>query len=244
MSKCRYASSTRLCALILARCAFFVIVAAAVCFAGSKSIAAQITFAFDATVTEISATPGFADTFPFMPSVGQAMSGKVTFTPVAFGQMSDNDAKLEIAWEGETFIGASNTLFTTNNYGGPLGSPIDALSVSCRVSQDCNTPSFSITVRELALLLKSYQDVVPGGQLTDSVNVWNQFEDRQILLFLSNADDTKRVSALAVVGPMRLIPEPGSAALVCFGVGLVGTRRPRDWLSELSLCANPLRSLL
>jgi hypothetical protein len=77
--------------------------------------AGQVTFAFDATVTEVNETSGGANLLPFQPMVGQHMSGIVMFTPVPFGQTSGNDAQLEVDWEGETFTGSFYKLQTVND---------------------------------------------------------------------------------------------------------------------------------
>jgi hypothetical protein len=178
-----------------------------------------VTFAFDAIVTDVNETSGGANLLPFQPMVGQHMSGVVRFTPVPFGQISSNDAKLEVVWEGEVFTGLSHKLTTVNNYAGPLGAPIDGLSVVCGAPVGCATSTTGATIREFSLGLGSFQDVIAAGQLMDTVDTWNQFENRQLLLFLRDATDTRRVSVFASVGPMRAVPEP-SSVLFGFYIGI------------------------
>lgn len=197
-------------------------------FCGPSALvqAAQVTFAFEATVTDIADPNGLAASLPFVPAIGQPVIGSVTFTPVPFGQTSDNDAKLEIAWEGETFTASSQKLTTINDYPVSPGFPFDGLSVDCGVPDGCATSSSGISIREFALVLRSFQDVIPAGQLMDSVDAWNQFEDRQILLFLTNLTDTTRISVFASVGPMHGIPEPPSV-VVLLSLGLISARTHR-----------------
>jgi hypothetical protein len=180
----------------------------------AMSEAAHVTFAFDATVAEVNETMGGSGLLPFQPTVGQHMSGVVTFTPIPLGETSGNDAKLEVAWAGETFTALTHKLTTVNNYGGPIGAPIDGLSVVCGGTADCATSSSGAFIREFSLGLGSFQDVIPAAQIMDTVETWNQFENRQLVLFLRDATDTRRVSVLASVGPMRAVPEPASAIMV------------------------------
>jgi len=104
----------------------------------------------------------------------------------------------------------SHKVTTVNNYGGPLGAPIDGLSVVCGAPSGCASSSSGVSIREFSLGLGSFQDVIPAGQLMDTVETWNQFENRQLLLALRNPTDSRRVSILASIGPMRAVPEPSS----------------------------------
>ena len=71
-------AATRLCAYCLSRCDLFVATMAAVCFTGGASSAAEITFAFDAMVTDVPADfPAL--NLPFLLSTGQKISGEYSF---------------------------------------------------------------------------------------------------------------------------------------------------------------------
>lgn len=219
----------------VARCILLFAVVLSVSFPVAGARAGQVTFAFDATVSQISETPGFAATFPFVPSVGQAMTGKVTFTPIPFGQIGDYDAKLEVAWQGESFAGESNQLFTLNDYPVTPGSPFDSLSVECDFSHVCAVAaSFTVNVHDFGITLRSFtEDVVPGGQLIDSVEAWNRFPNRELLVSFSDANDFVRMGVWATVGAMRVVPEPFAtqltlaAILACCTFRTLGRRRRR-----------------
>jgi hypothetical protein len=108
------------------------------------------------------------------------------------------------------------------------GFPFDSLAVVCGVSESCAISSTGATIRELSLALASIQDVIPGGRMMDAPDTWNPFEGRQLLLFLRDSTDTRRISILATVSPMRAVPEPSWVLVAsCLGVSMALFRRLR-----------------
>ncbi|MEX0613040.1 MAG: hypothetical protein WD229_13045, partial [Pirellulales bacterium] len=208
---------------------------------------APVTFAFDATVTDIADPGNLAGQLPFEPSVGQAISGLVTFTPVPFAQMSADDAMLRISLGGQSFS-ASNLKLTTENdvfiiVGFSVEGPFDSLSVSCGINTQCPTSSSSIAAVDVRYLGIGFGggDVIPSNAIVDSPYLWNLFPNRRLVLTLSGINEGMPLTISANVGPMRLIPEPASTMIFATALGWLSMvrgllRQRRHRPSQKHLC--------
>jgi hypothetical protein len=193
--------------------------------------AAQITFAFDATVTEIVDPNDVAMLLPFQPALGQSMSGKVSFTAVPISQSSPQDASIHLRFADEDFSASSLRLVTENDVfvlvGFDVQGPFDSLTVSCGINVECPQTSSSVLGIDLTYLGIGLAggDVVSAGAPTDSPVLWNLFPSRRLLLTLSHDEASGPLMIVADVGPVRLIPEPTSALLFVLGVMPLAYRR-------------------
>lgn len=222
----------------------FVALAIALCATSEIAQAAQVTFAFDATVTDIADPDGIAALLPFQPALGQLITGSVAFTPVPFAQSSDEDAHLEIVFEGEMFTASALKLATNNDVyiavGFEVQGPFDSLSVSCGTNNECPNTSSStdgVDVTFLGIGL-SGGDLIPSSTLIDSPALWNLFPSRRLVLSLSDGNGGAPLTIGADFGPVSAIPEPSSLfsvltilatlALFCFRRSSIMSRHRRD----------------
>jgi hypothetical protein len=217
------------------------VIALLLCVQGASVKAEQVTFAFDAIVTDIADPHGLASSLPFQPAIGQHITGSVTFTPVPFSQTSSPDASLEIALGGELFAAYSLPLVTANDVyfiaGPTVYGPNDGISVACNELEGCAVPDSSLSslrTEYLGMGLSSRnEDVIVTGEDLASSEVWNRLPVRRLTLQLAGFADDERLTIGADVGLMRLVPEPTSAILLVFSSMLtLGSRFRAANLSE------------
>lgn len=200
----------------------------------SVAQAEQVTFEFEATVTDIADANGVAASLPFTPVIGQPLVASVTFTPVGFSQSSSQDGRIDVFFGGESFS-ATNLRLTTENdvfvaVGSDVQGPFDSLSVSCGVNTQCPSTSTSATGIDVVFLGLGIGggDVLPAGAPLDTSVSWNLFPNRRLVLTLSDGGIGAPLTIGADFGPVRAVPEPSSLLLLtCLGASFAYRRSHR-----------------
>jgi hypothetical protein len=198
-----------------------------------------VTFRFEAEITEIDDPDGIGSTLPFDLALGQTVLGKVTFTPVAFGQTSAPDGRLEIHVGGESFAANELPLVTQNDVyvdaGTNVEGPFDRIWIACDQPAGCavtESTNADITLAHVGLVANSHDfdvspiapDVLLVGTDVATPEVWNSLPYRLLAFELATSPNKSPITVTAAVGPMGLIPEPSTimltGALVVWSIGV------------------------
>ena len=233
MNICRYAAATPGRAQRPSRRGMFVVALAAMCFAGTTSFAAPITFAFNGTVTEIDKSSNATFDLPFTVAVGDPLSGLLTLEPVAFGDKGVAPS-LEVSLAGETFRATDLPLVTHNNVtvivGSQVGGPFDGISVGCSDSPSgCSLLTSSAQgapLTDMGLGLEA-GDVASNGDPIAQSDFLNEFGGRQAALVFGSIFNGGSITIYASFGPMQSVPEPISVVLITIGFSVCAIFRAR-----------------
>jgi hypothetical protein len=210
--------------LVVSRLISVLVIAVLLCTQAASVEAEQVTFAFEATISDVADPNGLTISLPFQPTVGQTITGSVTFTPIPFSQSSGQDGKLDIFLGDESFSASDLRLTSENDVFVVVGSnvqgPFDSLSVSCGISTQCPNTSTSVTGIEVLFLGLGLGggDILPSGAPIDTPVSWNLFPNRRLVLTLANDSGSAILTIGADIGPVRAVPEPSSILpLGCLG---------------------------
>ncbi len=209
--------------------------------------AAQVTFAFDASVVEVTRSANGTFDLPFTVSPGDSLNGILQFEAILFGQSGDA-TKLQLNLASALFSADDVPLNTFDNYVVPFSSSAggiyDGINAGCSTPSSCAGATSSldgITIDSISLGLASgdIQSFNVGENLADST-FWNRFDlfpsggifghgaTRSFILELSSAADETAgtVFIRGHLGSMIAVPEPASAhAAVTFVLSIVFLRR-------------------
>lgn len=184
-----------------------------------SGVAAPVTFAFEAEITEVSPSADVDSTLPPEFDLGQLIDGLVTFEPpFTFGQDTEG-ASLSLSIDGTIVNGSRLTFDTARVIGGTGNSVSSQESVSIRSENSSTIAStfphpFSVSQIELLTIRNDFFDP-PFNPLVDriqNVSFWNSFESRRLFIDIRSGSSRVEYRIIALLGPATLVPEPASLA--------------------------------
>ena len=212
---------------------------AATCAPQSAS-AAQITFRFDAVVSQVAIAPDLVGQLQFEPAVGQTIAGQVTFTPVPFQESVQLGGKLEIQWESAVLSGNAQTLLILDNHISRMGIPFESFTISEGSNSFSGLGNSSWELVQFGLSLRNFDfvDLIPAGALVDNDALLNVLPDRILFMDFRRNGGFGALGITATVGPLYIVPEAFGlgTCLACVPMLAVCTRRRRRFLSFPESC--------
>lgn len=191
--------------------------------------AAPVTFAFDATITEV--FPGVPFNFPLTYQVGDSITGKFTFEPE---QAPPNAFKFESLQPYDLKLEISGTVLTSPGYGIRVADEVyfshapwnvaDVINVGSFLDGDITIPPPVLTLPgsvpfrfRVTLELIGADNPISDPDITSDPSLWNSFDSERTInvgFSASTPGSTGSVAFKAIVGEMLLVPEPSGALLV------------------------------
>ena len=216
------------------------------------SHAAPISLAFDAEVTNIFLSPTADFELPFQVKVGDPIHGRFTFEPSPLGSIGQQDTGIRFEVAGTILESPTYDIrLTLNEVRRPNRRPftpddifpkvdevplepgpleyIDIVTVACSFlsNQAQCVPGIVPGATEIewrpTMLLAGDSPILSGYDLIGDPLIWNRFTNRSLTLHFWSTAGGAFIDA--IVGPMKVVPEPPSWQLTVLLLSLILTIR-------------------
>jgi hypothetical protein len=183
--------------------------------------ASQLTFEFEAEVTDIVASPIVDFTLPPEIVVGGVFEGRLSFEPpLVFGQTTQN-AAMHASIGSVSFLADGLEFVTENDFGFVVGGSVvseDRIRVACGETIECNdivSSVSNISVDDFGFaLVGDSTSINPLFETGNDPKVWNRLSGmRRLFLELTSSAGAGSYTVHGTIGPVYGIPEPRSIEL-------------------------------